>query len=100
MDSYQTISWNKSQSFLDSAKKRKKKKIEYLKKIRLLSITKLQVLRKKRDKRDKNRRVAPLQAASDAVSINTTELNAIEVFEKVLTLVRQRLLDLEVAVVS
>ncbi len=45
----------------------------------------------KRDKRDQNRKIAPLQAASDAVVIDTTTLNAMEVFEKVLALVQERL---------
>lgn len=39
-----------------------------------------------RDERDMNRKVAPLVPASDAIVIDTTELNAEQVFEKIITL--------------
>lgn len=39
-----------------------------------------------RDDRDMNRKVAPLVPADDAIVIDTTELNAQQVFEKIITL--------------
>lgn len=39
-----------------------------------------------RDDRDMNRKVAPLVPAEDAIVIDTTELNAQQVFEKIITL--------------
>ncbi len=44
-----------------------------------------------RDERDKNRTVAPLLAASDAISIDTTDLSVDAVFRKVYALVNERL---------
>lgn len=44
-----------------------------------------------RDKRDKERETAPLKPAEDAVVIDTTTLGVEEVFEKVLTLAKNRL---------
>ena len=40
-----------------------------------------------RDERDMNRTVAPLVPADDAIEIDTSELNAQQVFDKVITLV-------------
>ncbi|TMP17176.1 (d)CMP kinase [Pseudoalteromonas sp. S2893] len=40
-----------------------------------------------RDERDMNRTVAPLVPAADAIEIDTSELNAQQVFDKVITLV-------------
>lgn len=42
---------------------------------------------KARDDRDMNREVAPLVPADDAVELDTSELNAMQVFDKVITLV-------------
>jgi cytidylate kinase len=45
---------------------------------------------KRRDERDSSRSVSPLVAASDAVIIDTACLNAEEVFDEVMRLVKQR----------
>ena len=39
-----------------------------------------------RDERDMNRAVAPLVPADDAIELDTSELNAQQVFDKVMTL--------------
>lgn len=44
-----------------------------------------------RDRRDQERAVAPLKPAADAVVLDTTELNADQVFDKALAIVRERL---------
>jgi cytidylate kinase len=43
-----------------------------------------------RDERDANRTVAPLRPAEDAVILDCTELSINQVFEQVLSLVRER----------
>ncbi len=44
----------------------------------------------RRDESDENRAVGPLKPASDAVVVDTTELNAEEVVEKLIALVREK----------
>lgn len=44
---------------------------------------------KRRDKRDSSRKAAPLKAADDAVSIDTTHLSSDEVVEQVLELIKE-----------
>ena len=48
---------------------------------------------KKRDERDMNRAVAPLVAAEDAVSIDTTELNAEQVFTQVMQVIENAVIE-------
>ena len=43
---------------------------------------------KERDQRDRQRKVAPLQAASDAICIDTTDMDADAVFERILRVIR------------
>jgi cytidylate kinase len=46
-----------------------------------------------RDARDMNRAVAPLRPADDAITVDSTDVDAAAVFETVLTLVRDRGFD-------
>jgi cytidylate kinase len=49
---------------------------------------------KERDERDINRPVAPLVPAEDAITIDTTELNAIQAFDKVVSIcLEKKLID-------
>jgi cytidylate kinase len=49
---------------------------------------------KERDERDTNRPVAPLVPAEDAITIDTTELNAIQAFDKVVSIcLEKKLID-------
>ncbi|WP_105198898.1 MULTISPECIES: (d)CMP kinase [unclassified Pseudoalteromonas] len=55
---------------------------------------------KARDERDMNRAVAPLIPAEDAVSLDTTELNAEQVFAKVMSIIDQAVVDGKLAKLS
>jgi cytidylate kinase len=47
---------------------------------------------KARDHRDMTREVAPLVPAEDAIEIDTSEFNALQVFDKVVTLIDEAVL--------
>ena len=47
---------------------------------------------KARDHRDMNREVAPLIPADDAIEIDTSDFNAMQVFDKVVTLLDEAVL--------
>ncbi|MEM0514469.1 (d)CMP kinase [Pseudoalteromonas sp. YIC-827] len=55
---------------------------------------------KARDERDTNRAVAPLIPAEDAVSLDTTELDAEQVFAKVMSIIDQAVVDGKLAKLS
>lgn len=82
--------------YLDASVEMRAKRRHLQLKEKGINVSLAQVLEelKYRDLRDRSRKTAPLQAASDAITIDTTNMNVEQVFDTVLTKVNERLVEL------